>query len=174
MIIAFIFGIFSKEISWQDWPVCWPCSQEYHRHFPCTVCVPVCRAAATDLSTYLLLGIDFAINMYFTGKVFWLFRKKEFAKCGETLQGLVVNEFLEFTMPFLFLVCFLTAFHGPNADIIGIKYKVLAQDKTLIFQEMSKMSIFILTPLPISMALLGSFYCWFLLMLYLSWLQPLS
>ena len=81
-------------------------------------------AAATDLSTYLLLGIDFGINMYFTGKVFWLFRKKEFAECGETLQGLVINEFLEFTMPFLFLVCFLAAFHGPNADIIGIKYKV--------------------------------------------------
>ena len=86
-------------------------------------------AAATDLSTYLLLGIDFAINMYFTSKVVWLFRKKEFAECGETLQGLVINEFLEFTMPFLFLVCFLAAFHGPNADIIGIKCKLRARGK---------------------------------------------
>ena len=78
-------------------------------------------AAATQFSTYLLLGIDFAINMYFAGKVFWLFKKKKFDACGETLQGLVMNEFLEFTMPLLFLVCFLAAFHGPNAEIIGIK-----------------------------------------------------
>ena len=78
-------------------------------------------AAATQFSTYLLLGIDFAINMYFAGKFFWLFKKKKFEACGETLQGLVMNEFLEFTMPLLFLVCFLAAFHGPNAEIIGIK-----------------------------------------------------
>ena len=79
-------------------------------------------AAATELSKYLLLGIDFSINLYFAGKVYWLHRKKNFAKCGETLQGLVMNEFLEFIIPLLFLVCFLAAYFGPNAEIIGIKH----------------------------------------------------
>ena len=90
-------------------------------------------ASATQLSTYLLLGIDFTINMYFAGKIYWLHRKKHFVKCGETLQGLVTNEFLEFNVPFLFLVCFLAAYLGPNAEMIGIESRLTLQDKITFF-----------------------------------------
>ena len=78
-------------------------------------------AAATDFSTYLLLGIDFVLNMYFQCRVFYLHKKKRFEECAEELHSLVLNEFLEAIIPFLFLVCFLAAYYGPNAEIIGKK-----------------------------------------------------
>ena len=80
-------------------------------------------SAATPLATYLLLGIDFMINMYLGARVFYLHKKGRMADCGETLQNLVVNEFLEFKIPLLFLVCFLASFHGQNAEILGITDK---------------------------------------------------
>ena len=76
-------------------------------------------AAATDLSTYLLLGTDFMINMYFQCRVFYLYKKQRFEECAAELHSLVLNEFLEAIIPFLFLVCFLAAYYGPNAQIIG-------------------------------------------------------
>ena len=79
-------------------------------------------AAATDFSTYLLLGIDFVLNMYFQFRVFYLYKKKRFEECSEELQSLVLNEFLEAIIPLLYLVCFLAAFYGPNAEIIGINF----------------------------------------------------
>ena len=81
-------------------------------------------AAATDLSTYLLLGIDFVINMYFQCRVFYLHKKQRFEECAKELHSLVLNEFLEAIIPFLFLVCFLAAYHGPNAEIIGIYFDI--------------------------------------------------
>ena len=77
-------------------------------------------AAATDFSTYLLLGVDFVLNMYFQFRVFYLYKKKRFEECAEELQSLVLNEFLEAIIPLLYLVRFLAAFYGPNAEIIGI------------------------------------------------------
>ena len=82
-------------------------------------------ASATPLSTYLLLGVDFLINIYFAFSVFRLFKKKRMRACGETLQALVLNETLEFTVPLMFMICFLAAFFGPNAEVIGRVYIII-------------------------------------------------
>ena len=59
------------------------------------------------------------INMYFQCRVFYLYKKQRFEEYAAELHSLVLNEFLEAIIPFLFLVCFLAAYYGPNAEIIG-------------------------------------------------------
>jgi hypothetical protein len=74
---------------------------------------------ATAISTYILLGIDFVINLIFTGQVYYYCRHGKIEKCGEALMTLVLNEFLEMTMPLTFLLCFLVSFYGGNSVILG-------------------------------------------------------
>ena len=76
-------------------------------------------ASATVTSTYLLLGIDFAINLYFTFKIIQLYKKEKIPECGEMLQVMVLNETLEFMAPLTYLMCFLAAYFGPNYSFIG-------------------------------------------------------
>ena len=74
---------------------------------------------ATPISGYILLGIDFVINLIFTVQIYYN-KKGNIEKCGEALMTLVLNEFLETTVPLTFLLCFLVSFYGGNKDIIGM------------------------------------------------------
>ena len=76
-------------------------------------------ASATPVSTYLLLGVDFAINIFFAFNTFRLYKKDKIKECGESLQTLVLNETLEFMVPVMFMICFIAAYFGPNAAVIG-------------------------------------------------------
>ena len=76
-------------------------------------------SVATPITGYILLGIDFAINILFTGQIFYYYKQEKFEKCGESLMILVINEFLEMTVPLTFLLCFLVSFYGGNRAIIG-------------------------------------------------------
>ena len=74
---------------------------------------------ATEISTYILLGVDFVINLFFTGRVYQFHKQGKIEECGQAVMTLVLNEFLEMTVPLTFLICFLVSFYGNNAAIIG-------------------------------------------------------
>ena len=75
---------------------------------------------ASANTAYLLLGIDFSINIYLAVKVVWL-RKRGQEKIGQQIdliQALVLNELLEFIIPLGFLAVQAMAYYGPNAGIM--------------------------------------------------------
>ena len=39
--------------------------------------------------------------------------------CANALKDLVLSETLEFIMPLAYLSCFIVAYYGPNADVLG-------------------------------------------------------
>ena len=90
------------------------------------------------VSTYLLLGIDFVINLIFAFNVFRHHKKKKVRACAEALQVLVLNETLEFMVPMMFMLCFVAAYFGPNAEIIGFYLIMLNYEGSFMinFQEM--------------------------------------
>ena len=91
------------------------------RHISHALLTSCVGSIATDVSTYILLGVDFVINLFFTGQIYWYHREGKVDKCGAALMTLVLNEFLEMTVPLTFLLCFLVSFYGGNAFIIGEK-----------------------------------------------------
>ena len=88
-----------------------------------TIFLSVCAGGlATDLTMFILIGIDFLINVYYTIKIFRIKRKLEKRKQEDLLvsvQVLVLSEVLEIILPLAYLLCFLAAYHGPNADVLG-------------------------------------------------------
>ena len=90
----------------------------YHMIF-ISVCV---GGLATDATLYTLIGTDFIINAYFV-VISWRakrnFTKKSLHKLMKSVQILVLAESLEIVIPLAYLLCFVIAYHGPNADILG-------------------------------------------------------
>ena len=87
----------------------------YHALFLCS-CL---GSVATPLSGNILLGIDFVINLIFTGQIYFCHKKGKFDKAADAMMTLVLNEFLEMAVPVTFLICFLVSFYGVNAPVIG-------------------------------------------------------
>ena len=75
----------------------------------------------TITTSIILFGIDYLINLYITIKIIWLRKKKknEVNRQIELVQELVINEMVEFIIPLSYLLCFLTAYYGPNSSLIG-------------------------------------------------------
>ena len=90
----------------------------YHMIF-LSVCV---GGNATDATLYILVATDFIINNYFAA-VTWRakrnFTEKSLPKLKKSVQILVLSESLEIVIPLAYLLCFVIAYHGPNADILG-------------------------------------------------------
>ena len=90
----------------------------YHMIF-LSVCV---GGNATDATLYILVATDFMINNYFAA-VTWRakknFTEKSLPKLKKSVQILVLSESLEIVIPLAYLLCFVIAYHGPNADILG-------------------------------------------------------
>jgi hypothetical protein len=76
-------------------------------------------SVGTFISTFILLGLDFVINVYATYSIWRKYRAGQFQECGEKLKGLVVTEFNAIFVPFSYLLCFLVVYYGPNAEVIG-------------------------------------------------------
>ena len=90
----------------------------YHMIF-ISVCV---GGLATDATLYILVTTDFFINIYFvviTWKAKRNFTEKSLQKLMKSVQILVLAESLEIVIPLAYLLCFIIAYHGPNADILG-------------------------------------------------------
>ena len=69
-----------------------------------------------------LIVIDFIINNYFalmTWRAKRNFSKKSLPKLKKSVQMLVLSESLEIVIPLSYLLCFVAAYYGPNADILG-------------------------------------------------------
>ena len=45
--------------------------------------------------------------------------KRSLEETTDLLQELIVNEIVEVLTPIMYLLCFVTAYYGPNADVIG-------------------------------------------------------
>ena len=90
----------------------------YHMIF-ISVCV---GGLATDATLYILVATDFIINAYFvviTWRAKRNFTKKSLHKLMKSVQILVLAESLEIVIPLAYLLCFVIAYYGPNADILG-------------------------------------------------------
>ena len=80
--------------------------------------------AATDLTSWVILGSDFLFNLFLTLRIMWMKRKKDIdvkmeGKMINNLLCLTVNEVVEAVVPLSFFVCFLVSYYGPNASLIG-------------------------------------------------------
>ena len=73
---------------------------------------------ANETTAYLLLTIDFAINMFLTCQIIY-YRKKDEDAAIDAIQTLVLNETVEFVIPLAFLCNFCIAYYGPNAEVLG-------------------------------------------------------
>jgi len=93
----------------------------------CVFLSVVLGTVATDVSSWIILGMDFAFNAYLAIKLIWIKNRrcsndKNDQEMFRLLWTLIVVEFLEVAIPLTFLVCFLMAYYGPNAELIaGVK-----------------------------------------------------
>ena len=78
-----------------------------------------------ELTCYVLLGMDFMINVFLSIRIIRR-TKKKFVTSSETskydddtLNELALNERIEFVVPLLYFISFFTAYYGPNAELIG-------------------------------------------------------
>ena len=72
-------------------------------------------------SMIIFLATDFLININITRKIIKVDKnnKKSIEEATNLLQELMVNEIVEVATPIMYLLCFVTAYYGPNADDIG-------------------------------------------------------
>ena len=90
----------------------------YHSIF-LSVCV---GGLATDLTIYILLGLE---NIYFTismVQIIWNLKKsspENMNRATTDLMILVLGETLEIIIPLAYMVCFIVAYYGPNAEVLG-------------------------------------------------------
>ena len=75
----------------------------------------------TITTTSLMMLCDFLINIYTALKILYVRRRNPNDKMeqAELLQTLVINETVEIMVPLTYLLCFLLAYYGPNAELIG-------------------------------------------------------
>ena len=90
------------------------------------VFVSVCvGGVATWPFLITLIVIDFIINNYFAVMTWRAKRnatQKSLQKLKTSVQILVLSECLEIVIPLAYLLCFVIAYYGPNADILGNDY----------------------------------------------------
>ena len=79
-------------------------------------------SVATATTSYLILAIDFFINVLLCIKIIWKFKKNEDITNDEIildLNELVLNEKLEMVIPLCYCLSYLMAYYGPNKAILG-------------------------------------------------------
>ena len=76
---------------------------------------------ATNVTAVLILAMDFMINVYLTIRIIRIQKKNTMTseKGIELIQELVVSEMVEFMIPIFYLIVFIAAYYGPNANLIG-------------------------------------------------------
>ena len=79
---------------------------------------------ATDVTCWVILAIDFSINLYLELKIIWTKYRTGFNEDNEAYMvdlfiDLIINETVEIVVPFTYFICFTIAYYGPNAELIG-------------------------------------------------------
>ena len=77
----------------------------------------------TDFTNYLMFSFDFAINLGCTFATIYLNRKPRSEKNDErrikAIMTQIINESVEFMMPIAYCACYMMAYFGPNAELMG-------------------------------------------------------
>ena len=111
-----------KVVESDDYTVKISCLQDVGTRYALFLSVTL-GTVATETTTYIILAEDFLINIYLCIKSIYRLRfaKKTFSFEEEKgdIKVLVLNERIEFVVPLAYSVCFITAYYGPNAELIG-------------------------------------------------------
>ena len=99
------------------------CQHEVGCRHAVFLCVALSLLASTSTS-FLCLGFDFGINFMLCLKIIWNSKHNNSANNLQTtenvrLQELALNEKVVYIVPLAYSICFLLAYYGPNAKIIG-------------------------------------------------------
>ena len=75
----------------------------------------------TDTTSWTMMSVDFAINLLICLRIVWLNKSKPFTKAKQIslLQELALYEMGEFIAPLSFILVFVSAYYGPNAELFG-------------------------------------------------------
>ena len=81
---------------------------------------------ATETTGYVMLGINFVVNLALCFKIMKLKRKTELSELDmeneseikDAVRELIFNETIELLVPISFIASYLIAFYGPNHDIL--------------------------------------------------------
>ena len=78
-------------------------------------------SSATLETSILIMGLDFAINIFLTLRLVWIRKRRpqDIEKHIDLLQELARNELVELLAPLAFVIAFVVAYYGPNSGIIG-------------------------------------------------------
>ena len=82
----------------------------------------VIGSSATNLTSYVICGIDILLNLFACFKIVILHKKKNNNSTQDIktrLQGLVVKETLELILPISYCIILTISYYGPNAEIMG-------------------------------------------------------
>ena len=77
---------------------------------------------STRLTSYLILGSDFVINVVSCAKIMVYIKnpsEKNEQRKRSAILVLIVNETVELVGPILYSLCLLLAYFGPNAEVLG-------------------------------------------------------
>ena len=112
--------------------------------------------SATNITCYILLGINFTINMYLCIQTIRIDQTVAPTDSGieeiqkrkeEALTELIINETIEIVVPISFICTFTVAFYGPNAHALGIvgnnywQYETVEDLNTLFLPVLQMASI---------------------------------
>jgi hypothetical protein len=78
-------------------------------------------SSATLETSYFIMGLDFAINIYLTLRIVWVRKRRsqDIEKHIDLVEELARNELIEFLAPLAFVIVFVVAYYGPNSRIFG-------------------------------------------------------
>lgn len=78
-------------------------------------------SSATKETSFVLMGLDFVINIYLSLKLVWLKKQRpvDIEKQIDVILALARNELIECVTPIAFIIAFVVAYYGPNCDLIG-------------------------------------------------------
>ena len=79
----------------------------------------VATTQATTQTTFLLIGIDFAINVFLAINIIRKKKQNPEENIDQDVQELMMAEKIEFVIPLLFYITYLMGYHGPNGDLFG-------------------------------------------------------
>ena len=81
----------------------------------------VLASVATLTSSIVIFSLDFIINLSMCLRIVWLHKIRPEKKdiIISLIQDLAIAEMLEMIVPLVYLLCFSTAYYGPNSELLG-------------------------------------------------------
>ena len=92
----------------------------YFTNHAIILCV-VLGSISTDITSMILMGIDFSYNLWLCFRIVWTKRRNPDLtdKLIELIEDLALCELVEFQAPLGFIFAFIGAYYGPNSELFG-------------------------------------------------------